>query len=957
MSLIGNETFLPGVLTEVQSDYSYGYDSSEFGTTDSVLLIGTAFNGPVGVPVAVYSPEHARYIFGKPYDSRTKREATLVPAIEDAYQRGCRTIYAVRIGGKEVKKDYALAVDTDIKLRVSSVYPTNEAKDFFMVYDNTDGNERIKIYKPAERATIQEKMQGLVESDESVIEIDIALNQDYGVTKDSELTRLIEIVNGHQFNNVLRLELVPGNAMDSEEFRIESRSLPVGALFPGLYMIGRDKTLLHDISTNVKYNFVKESPFSGFDTNVVKEIIFNTDVDTPYPIYAKNMEILRETLRRNEISMYEPFDFLKVAGVVDRAFKKDNVDYEEVGLSNFEIYKRLGGGFAITAKAELRENADGKEEIPKVKETPVGDANRVVPIEGGIYSILENMNARYRVLTCVNAESSISGRLPKADDFLVTLPKTVDLLKGHIRAIPILDEEDTFQAKSYSFTIESLEHTFAGEVDEIYPYGLKVVPSVDKVDDLIDMNVPDGTVVMVLDDETGQGTLYRFGDGNIYEVGNETLVDEMFIVNNNLYMGVIVDGSLRFAKVDPKATPELQAKKFVIAEANGNVFAFEILDGEEFHFKPLGDLETMLSQDANGTSVYAPSNYGTTNTIIIRSEVLDSTTLEEFVDMLNNHKSLRGLFKFELTSEGVMKKDEYVLNVVPENELDLGTTLSQDRVRGYDYNKYIPFKSTDNFARHLAQHCTYTSLKTAPTHGIIGTAPLADTGLKSVAEKVEAMLKMDFDMYAKNIYGRNMLDRNNMPYPIGKNVSIVFTQYPVYMDDGYQYVSNGAAGYAGMVSTLPLDTSSTNQPINVNELSYELTNYQLTRLTQKGYVTIKRSFTRGNVITDGITMAPVESPFRRLATTRVIGAVEDLIRQATEPFIGKQNHIANRNSIKTAIKSNLEKIKGTLIEAYEFNLVVNPRLLKFSQIDIDYKIVPIHEIREIRNRISVREKL
>ena len=88
-----------------------------------------------------------------------------------------------------------------------------------------------------------------------------------------------------------------------------------------------------------------------------------------------------------------------------------------------------------------------------------------------------------------------------------------------------------------------------------------------------------------------------------------------------------------------------------------------------------------------------------------------------------------------------------------------------------------------------------------------------------------------------------------------------------------------------------------------------------------------------------------------------MGAVEDLIRQAAEPFIGKQNHVTNRNSLYTAIKSRLEKIKGTLIEAYEFNMIVDPKLLKFSYINIEYTIVPVYEIREIRNQISVKDSL
>jgi hypothetical protein len=270
-------------------------------------------------------------------------------------------------------------------------------------------------------------------------------------------------------------------------------------------------------------------------------------------------------------------------------------------------------------------------------------------------------------------------------------------------------------------------------------------------------------------------------------------------------------------------------------------------------------------------------------------------------------------------------------------------------------NLYIPYKTTDNFARHLAQHCTYTSLKTAPTHGVMGCSKLLDVNLNSVAKKVDAVNGLDLNLYAKKSNGRDMLDRNNLPYPIGKNISVVFGQYVVSMSDGYSYISNGATGYAGMISVLPLDQSSTSQPISIPTPMYDLTNFQLEKLTQKGVVTFKQSYTKGYVVTDGVTMAPVTSSFRRLNVTRIVNTIEEVIRAATEPFIGKQNHLANRNSMQTAIKSALDKLKGKLIEDFDFKLIIDPANTKLGIVDIDYTIIPIYEIREVRNRISVKE--
>jgi hypothetical protein len=964
MSLIDSQSFLPGVLTEVESDYSFGYDSSLFGTTDSVLIIGTAFNGPVGVPVEIYSPEHGRYVFGKAYDAKSKQEATLVAAIEDAYQRGNRTIYAVRISGKQVEKSFSFATDTNLKLHISGVYPTNAAKDFFMVYDNTTGDEKIRIYKPADRATIVEKMQGLVESENSVLVTEIRLNRDYGITKDTMLTDLVRILNEHAYNNVLRFTIVDEAGADVTNTSIEAMNLPVGALHPGIYFIGRDRSLAPTV-TDVDFKLITsdaDKPFESFNEVVFKKLVLNTDVSQPLPIYAENMADLRDILRSVEVFTFQDYDFLETAGVADRAFAKDKVDYEEVNISTFDIYQRLGSGFAITARAERRVDATtGLELTPKVKETPVSDVNRVLALGDGIYSMLENLNARYRVMAAANADTQVTGKLPRPKDFLIGTPVSVDFLNGLIKATPKIDPATNFTPKAFSFKVNAIiGDNLEAPVDEIYTDAVfRVVPGATD-EELLNVNVPNGTLAMTFGVD-GKGVLKRFND-NRYEVLNSTReIGQLVLVDNMMYQGVdSADGTvfeqLAFVPDAGGAPLQFNGKNYVLAENNGRVYALRFLGGASAHVEPLGDIEAMLGENLEQTTVYAQYNNFETNPIVISSALLDGTTLEEFVEYLNNHESLRGQFAFDLTSTGFEMKDEYVSEAAAA-AFGVETLLLEDRTASYDYNKYIPYKTNDNFARQLAQHATYTSLKTAPTHGIIGLNRMSDLSLNSLANRVEEILNLELDLYAKNPQGRNMLDRNNMPYPIGKNISVVFSQYYVNMADGYRFVSNGAAGYAGMVSQLPLDQSSTSQPIALEQTMFDLTNFQLTRLTQKGIITIRQSYTRGLVVTDGITQAPAESPFRRLSVTRVIGAVEELIREAVEPFIGKQNHAANRNSMQTAIKSNLDKIKDRLIEDYEFNMVIDPRVMKFSYVDIDYKIVPIYEIREVRNRISVKDEL
>jgi hypothetical protein len=345
--------------------------------------------------------------------------------------------------------------------------------------------------------------------------------------------------------------------------------------------------------------------------------------------------------------------------------------------------------------------------------------------------------------------------------------------------------------------------------------------------------------------------------------------------------------------------------------------------------------------------------------------VFIDTTLDELVDILNEHEVFGKIFTAELTEEGAGYKDEKILDIIapsadPDSTFTLGAVvdLAEDRATDYNYNLYIPYKTTDNFARQFAQHCTYTELKTAPTWGFIGTRRVGAVDLTGVANAVDNVLENNFSLYAKNNVGRNMMDRDNLPYPIGRNLSITFMQYEEYIDnEDYIFISNGAAGYAGMVSNLPLDQSSTNQPFNVTDIAFNLTQYQHSKLNSVGIVTLKRSFTQGIVVLDGTTMAPSDSVFRRLSASRIVGAVEELIRAVAEPYIGKQNHTANRNSLHTAIKGQLDELVGTLLEEYQFQLITDTRAERFNYIDIDYELVPIYEIRQVRNRISVKETL
>ena len=951
--IFDNDLILPGVITEIIPDYAQDYDTSSFGTTESVTIIGTAFNGPVGRVTPIFSPEHAKYIFGDSFDPTTRREASLVAEIYDAWERGCRTIYGIRVSGKEIYKDYSFATETKLKLRVSGIFPSNDNKEVYMNFTATQAANgevgSIKIYKPADRSNMKEKMQGLVLNQNQMLVTEVKLSG-YGITKDSRLVDVINIVNGAENNNVIRLAIVNENGADVTTSSKEAQSLSVGVMFPGVYTIGRDKATAEvTVKTEVGYVLSSEAkPHANYQEAIWKELVVNTDVSTSYPIYAKSNGELNTLL--GAVTTDAAGEWLKAIGVIDKIAEKDKVDYEEAELDEFDLYQRLGSGFAQTAKIIEVKGNDGRVKGYKVTVPDSNDENRVVSIPDGIYSMLENHSTNYTVMSNATAETKVSGKLPRKDAFKKRKAGVINLKDNGTNVIELtakIDSRDFSEATKYSVEVVSVEE------------------GLDQAEVLANLatDVKYERIATVSEEESNN---IKFPEGTMVMVYENTLADEL-VVNR-----AMADVTFTLKTVQNGVLVEADEKGNFIVDVEDKLYAVEYgAEMARYRIKAVVEDTYVIGTNGDLANVYKVLADNELEPVAILGQIANRELEEDyticFVEILAN----KAVVKVFSTEAQWMNYDELVgkLNedsvfselftaVAYTPDVEVAAKLVGEGVdKGdtyYDTTMYIPYTTTDNFARHLAQHCTYTSLKTYPTHGIIGCSKLNGVNLATVADRVNEILALDLDLYAKRPNGNNMLNNNNVPHPIGRCISVPFMQYTVTTGNGYNYVSNGAAGYAGMVSTLAADRSSTNQPINIPNLAFELSNYQLSKLTGKGVVTCKRT-TQGLVITDGITMAPVDSAYRRLSTTKVINVVDRSLREVIEPFIGLQDNLATINSLNTAITSVLNKLKESLINYYEFKIVTDQASSRLGIIKINYTIIPTNEIKEVRNTVSVQE--
>ena len=101
MPIINDVSKIPGLLVEFKDGgLAYRQDTTVIPSTRSVLLLGTAIDGPVMNPVAV-DGSTAEAIFGKGIDGSGKPNgATLPEAFNQLYKAGCRDIRMMRVSGK-----------------------------------------------------------------------------------------------------------------------------------------------------------------------------------------------------------------------------------------------------------------------------------------------------------------------------------------------------------------------------------------------------------------------------------------------------------------------------------------------------------------------------------------------------------------------------------------------------------------------------------------------------------------------------------------------------------------------------------------------------------------------------------------------------------------------------------------------------------------------------------------
>lgn len=249
----------------------------------------------------------------------------------------------------------------------------------------------------------------------------------------------------------------------------------------------------------------------------------------------------------------------------------------------------------------------------------------------------------------------------------------------------------------------------------------------------------------------------------------------------------------------------------------------------------------------------------------------------------------------------------------------------------------------NSLAKRVADKCAEISDRSYPLFAVMGVMPI-DSATKHPTQ-TEVNTHVGFT---------GLTDRSATAFgDYGPYVSVISAEIETvgYKDEwGY---SNGAALYAGFLSSIDAENASTGRLLfNVDSIRYNPTRPQQISMINKGVVPVALNFRRQAYVIDGLTFGRPESDFTRLSTLRITFDAIQLVRRVAQQYVGMPATLHHRNALETAISSALRgmMIGGALIDA-DFVVSYVPRE---NRAEIDLVLTPAFEMRNIDISISVQ---
>jgi hypothetical protein len=156
-----------------------------------------------------------------------------------------------------------------------------------------------------------------------------------------------------------------------------------------------------------------------------------------------------------------------------------------------------------------------------------------------------------------------------------------------------------------------------------------------------------------------------------------------------------------------------------------------------------------------------------------------------------------------------------------------------------------------------------------------------------------------------------------------------------------------AAAVAGMISSLPVQTSLTNKSINLPGIALNANRGQQMQLIQRDVLTIVAK--EGLRVLKGVTTEGSGEPYSAIPTRRIVDYAKYGVRSAANPYIGRLNN----SRVRTALKATLDAfltgmVQDEALTGYSLDVTATRAQEIAGQVSVVMTIQPVFSIDFIR---------
>ncbi|HDR8240506.1 hypothetical protein CON17_19755 [Bacillus thuringiensis] len=964
---------LPGVKVSYEDGNLYTGKQVEDSRTQAILIMGTAIDGPVGEPVSVNQiggPKAAEKMFGGLLEKKTivengvektvrvPHQGTLIRAMWEAIRAGNEDIRLLRISGKTAMSEI-LAKDENSEV----TEPLADMLGNNLIPGNVAFTKRLNIEKDQRLVKI-EKIEEFEGTDTAV-----------------DPVKTFPDSTGYQ-----NVDITPGSEIiyfTKDKFRPKNT---IKVIYKAKKRNYSEVTRNMDGKTN-------SSTLGLLTQNPTMTNYFSSEVGnwSDEPIHQVNVYTKDAEGRVNAIPMVNTSgERLWRIGKGDSAVKNELTDiitaeeYKQGGIRFTEAYQQeVAKGIYPALTAALLVVADyfyyNDLEIQKSDEYVVPGAEK------------ESVLKHTPVSDSLEVYYELNGKritLKPNDHFTVIYPDGKERIKVMIKAgvAPV-------GAKLFAHYKTGEGATQGAKISILGKHGGKVYGGIQDIRDFESLYGVKYTVE------------YEVNENGTLDMDNRVV---RFIKPSDKKL-TSNDTEIRFRTKEMRGIRTIREfANYINSLPQNNIVRLEVpvntgdvaitglmvtdynvspIDGR-YDYRPI-NLGEKYNEDEGKYSLYVDDNKAENDAGRFQwlggDGFYDTTNLmamKELYDSLGGKYELvpATLDEYDLVEQGIYSKlENYSVDLIWLCDAFANTTIGAIADDGSTY-----IDNNRNFATQLAQHCAMVSAKTYETIGVIGVAPAPEMGLREVQQYIDLLTKgigVDEESaqywYSRGInpnylnahYMYNLATNERIfndegePIDIGRYANVVFgPETGLAHEKLGTYIASGAGIYAALISQLRPEVSTTNKPIAVSGLRYNLSEAQHNQLAGGHYVTFENKVSingnRSVVVKDGVTAAGPMSDYQRLSTVRITHATVQVIRKLADKFIGLPNGVAQRNSLATEIQAGLDKLKDFgVLTNFKFSIFTSAKDRVLGNAYIQLELVPAYETRKIYTSVALRASL